>query len=96
MSNNLRPDLTPPIDLTIHQLAELRGAILAVIDEGRLVNGKREPWSFYPPTARIGSVLSDSGPTGDWHMDESGDSNLQRTEFCDEVQAFLMKKIVQG
>lgn len=148
---------SPPIDLTIHQLAELRGAILSVIDEGRLVNGKREPWSFYPSGSgwqpietapddgsEILVLDKDTGEvrvairkmysqvkydeTGkhwyewfrdddvvpghtwsvmathwrplttetDWHMDESGDSNLQRTEFCDDIMGVLLKRIKEG
>jgi hypothetical protein len=70
------------IDLSIHELAEIRGAILHCLDEGRLVNGKREPWSFYGP--------------GDWHMDESGDVNEQRTDFCDEVANVLLKRIKES
>ncbi len=134
MSNNLRPDLTPSIDLSIHELAEIRGAILSVIDDGRLVKGKREPWSFYPDQKmkvldaleevelylaeeQRRNVFEDSKhdernavvlynkvrpalkllrDNSDWRMDESGDCNDQRLDFCDEIQAYLTKKITQG
>ncbi len=70
-------------DWTINQLVELRTAILTVLDEGRLLpDGTRAPWNFYPRNPYI----------PDWHMDESGDVNEQRTQFCDEIQTFLMKE----
>jgi hypothetical protein len=43
-----------------------------------------------------GSALLDGvriGPTHvDWHMDESGDVNEQRTQFADEIQRYLVKE----
>ncbi len=69
------------LDFSIIQLVTMREAILAIIDEGRLLpDGSRAPWQFYP----IGAT--------DWHMDESGDCNDQRLDFCNMVQSYVMKE----
>ncbi len=48
MSNNLRPDFTPSVDFTIHQLSELRSAILTCLDDGDVKSGRMDRrWMLY-------------------------------------------------
>ncbi len=88
------------LDFSIIQLTTIREALLHVLDEGRLLpDGTRAPWMFYPVEPQCTHVIPQTGCEAclkacmpDWHMDESGDVNEQRTQFCDAVQTYLVKE----
>jgi hypothetical protein len=67
-------------ELSIHQLAEIRGAILTVIDDGRpLQGGGANPWALYPAQ-------------GGWRED-SEHSVAHRMEFVDAIQRLLTARL---
>ena len=79
-----RPQPLPLLNrgMSILELALMREAVMAIIDDGRkLPDGKRGPWIFYPPGS------------SDWRMDESGDCNEQRLDFCEAVSDYIYKRI---
>ncbi len=68
------------LDFSIIQLTTMREAILTILDDGRLrANGSRGPWSFYP------------NEISGWKVDDDA-STKERTQFCDEVQSYVMKE----
>ncbi len=48
--------------------------------------------AWYAQSEVIDGVRMGPNVIGDWHMDESGDVNEQRTQFCDSVQTYLVKE----
>ncbi len=81
------------------EAAQALESLLNLMDDGDLVRDttKDDDVTFFTYqamriTRAVVAARDAIDKAADWHMDESGDVNEQRTQFCDEVQSYVMKE----